>query len=700
MPKPWKPVVPATEWKTPSALFLGLLLLNSFLVSPFIGWYDSGEMVGATACLGISHPSGQVLFHLLGKVFLFLPWGTPAWRLGLMSAVCSALASVLFWVLGCRLAAEVREPGKNNSATLKLWMLLLTLAWSLSQPWWVYSLTPLVYALHLLLGLLALWAISLDRPGKWFLAFFILGVATVFRPTQFFALPFVGLAYLNHIQHEATKTKRKILSLGNIKKTILLAVGFALGRGTLLYLPLRSALHPDIAYGDLTHPMALVRHVLALKFSNSVGANSLSNILHVAGMMAGRFWTDLTPFGIGLLLWGACVVYWEREKIPAFLWVALGWGVVEGLFVFTIPFPTFEPHQVLLGWVYGGLVAALPLIFMEQIFRKGRYRSAVMDILLVAFVLAQLSSVGHLWERKKERGAEDYARNLLTIMAPKALYFPAEENEYFPVVGYQQSFGFRKDVEVLEPGMDSAAVGRHIQEALQQGTPLYVTRKWDLPPGWSFRQWGPLFQVLPVASQQNRGLAPKLKPLAAWGGLELAGVDIQPAQVRAGGIAKITYRWVRRKVGVQDSSDMVVALFIDSHGSYWTKNDVFWLHDIHSLPAGPPSQMKPGMTYEDTQILFIPSDYPPGDYALVVGLQKQEPVEKGLESFSREFYERNAVQNLDKFMGRGENGAVVQFSAGGTEAWKAGLWPVTKSRYPIADPRFVPVAQVEIQAEP
>ncbi|HJT25324.1 MAG TPA: DUF2723 domain-containing protein, partial [bacterium] len=303
MPKARKPNSPAIGWKIPAALFTGLSLLNACFVSPFIGWYDSGEMVGATACLGISHPSGQVLFHLLGKIFLFLPWDTPAWRLGLMSVVCSALASVLFWILGCRLAAEVGESGKTPSTTLKLWMLLLTLAWSLSQPWWVYSLTPLVYALHLLLGLLVLWALSLNKPGKWFLAFFILGVATVFRPTQLFALPFVGLFFLRDLW----KSRKPI------PKTLFFSAAcFGLGRSTLVYLPLRSALHPAIAYGDLTHPMALVRHVLALKFSNSVGANSLHNILHVAGMMAGRFWSDLTPFGIGLLLWGACVVYWKR----------------------------------------------------------------------------------------------------------------------------------------------------------------------------------------------------------------------------------------------------------------------------------------------------------------------------------------------------------------------------------------------------
>ncbi len=684
-----KPKAAGGEWRVPTLLFLGLATLNACFISPFIGWYDSGEMVGATACLGISHPSGQVLFHLLGKVFLLLPWGSPAWRLGLMSAVCSALASALFWVLGGRLAAQMGERGEALSANNKLWLVLLTLAWSLSQPWWVYSLTPLVYALHLLLGFLVLWALGLQKPGKWFLAFFILGVATVFRPTQFFALPFVGAFFL----WDLWKGRKPAL------KTLLLSgICFGLGRSTLLYLPLRSALHPDIAFGDLTHPMALLRHVLALKFSNSVGANSFSNMLHVAGMMAGRFWTDLTPFGLFLLVWGLGLVYWKKEKVPVFLWVALGWGLVEGLFVFTIPFPAFEPHQVLLGWAYGGLVAGLPLAVVGQFFRKGLSRSAVMNILLAAFVLAQLSSAGHLWERKKERGAEDYARNLLTIMSPDAFYMPTEENEYFPVVGYQQSFGFRKDVEVLEPGNDPQTVGPRIQEALTKGRPLYVTRKWDLPPGWSYRVWGPLLQVVPQGIVGESFPAPKARLVAAWGGLELAGVEVDPSAVKAGGILQVTYHWTRLKAGAQDSSDMVVALFIDPRGNYWTRDGVFWLHDIHELPAGKPAAMKLGRPYEDRRILFIPSDFPPGNYALVVGLQKQEPVGKGQESFGREFYERNSAQNLDKFMGRGEKGAMVQFSSEAGEAWKGSLWPVTQSEYPIADPRFVPVAKVQIQA--
>jgi hypothetical protein len=682
---------PARDGAWGLALFCGLLLLNASLVSPYIGWYDSGEMVGATVCLGISHPSGQALFHLLGKLFLLFPFETPAYRLGFMSAAFSALASVFFWILACRLAERVTGAADHRlSPALKRWLALLTIAWSLSQPWWRYSLTPLVYALHLLLGLLLLWVLSLDKPGKWFLVFFILGMATVFRPTQFFALPFVGLAFL----WEGVRYRKH-----SVKALLMLIPFWGLGQSTALYLPLRSALHPAIAYADLTHPLALVRHVLAMKFSKYVGTVSVSTILGTSRQMLAHFWNDLTPLGVALLLWGVALVYGKRAKIPIFFWVALGWGMVESLFVFTIPFPTFESHQVLLGWVYSGWLAVLPLALVEGLLKRGVIRPVFVDALLGAFLLIQVSQVGHFWDRKREKGAEDFARNVLTIMKPNALYVPYEENEYFPVAGYQQSYGFRKDVGIVEPGMDPSLVAPQIHECLNQNRPLYVTRQWALPPGWSYQGWGPLMTVVPDAVEENSRKAPAVKPLVAWGGIELQGVDLWPPRVRPGDVVEINYRWVRRKASPQDSSDMVVGVFIDPKGNYWMKNGVFWLHDIHEAPTGGLAQLKPGSLLEDNRILFVPSDFPPGNYALTVGLQKKlPPLEMGKESFNREFYERNGYQNLDKFMGRGESDAVVQFSTAASDSWKDGLWPVTRSLYPIADPRFVPVAELQISA--
>jgi hypothetical protein len=669
------------------ALFFILLILNAFLISPYIGWYDSGEMVGVTQCLGISHPSGQVLFHLLGKIFLLLPFETPAFRLGLLSVACSALAAVLFRILIGKVALAF-SGAKVLSADLERWLFLLTLIWSLSLPWWRYSVMPLVYALHLLLGFLTLWALSLEKPFKWLLVFFILGVATVFRPTQFFALPFVGLVFLFDWRRKKRGIKPLLFSL----------VAFGLGRSVAIYLPLRSALHPEIAYADLTHPVVFFKHLFALGFSNYIGAVNPSAVLSLCWQMIRHFWTDLTPLipvGFFLLVFGFSFLPLVWKRLPVFLWVGLGWGVVEALFVFTVPFPVLQTHQVLLGWAFSGLLAALALAGLESWAGKNRYLKVASTTVLIAMVLTQFLSLGHLLERKKERGAQDYARNILEIMESDALFFPTEENEYFPVVGYQQSFGFKKSVEVIQPGRDPSSVSPRIKECLRQNRPLYVTRKWDLPPGWFYQVMGPLLRVVGETSDTIVPMS-KIQPQVSWGKIGLVQVRMDSRQVEAGGRITLAYHWTRGGPSPFDQNGSVVALFADDHGNFWMKDGVFWLHDIHEGPLDSFSRLKPWKECVEQRVLFIPSDFPPGRYHLMVGLQKKVPPRKtGREAFDRGFYERSGYQNLGKFLGRGENGAQVQFS---NLSGPSGddLWPVTQSLEPLADPRFAPVADLEI----
>jgi hypothetical protein len=609
-----------------------------------------------------------------------------------MSAVCAALASVLFFLLSCNLVSRVAPPNfvhKRLSPVLKTWLLLLTLGWSLSLPWWRYSLTPLVYALHLFLGLLLLWALSLENKRKWMLCFFILGIGTALRPTQLFAAPFVALAFLLDLR------KKKGLSL---KFLVLIPLAFILGRSTAFYLPLRSSLHPEIAFGDLTRFGPFFHHLFALKFSKYVGTISTTTVLSVAHQMAGHFWKDLTILGAGLVLWGFGVLWWKKEKIPVFLWVGLAWGLMEALFVFTIPFPTFESHQVILGWAYSGFLAVLPLVFAEQILRKGQYRiwTAAGTLVLAVFVLAQFSLIGHQLQRKGERGAQDYARDLLSIMEPNALYFPAEENEYFPVAGFQQSFQFRKDVELIEPGTSDEIAHGLIQKCLGQGRPLYVTRQWALPPGWFFEAHGPLFRVTKNPVLSTARIPSGVKSLAGWGNLSLFQVRIAPRSVKAGGILNVDYQWARKGKGPQDDTQAVVAIFADDQGNYWMKNGLFSFHDIHDPLSGSFSHLKPGLIYNEKRIIFVPSDLPPGHYRLMVGLQKRVARQEGHEAFDKEFYERNAFQNLDKFQGHGANGAVVQFSSVSQNNLN-GFWPATQSGPPLINPGFVMAADVEVE---
>lgn len=62
---------------------------------PSVPGGDSGEMVQVAIELGVAHPPGYPTWTLLAHAFSRLPWGEPAWRINLFSAVADAAASGL-----------------------------------------------------------------------------------------------------------------------------------------------------------------------------------------------------------------------------------------------------------------------------------------------------------------------------------------------------------------------------------------------------------------------------------------------------------------------------------------------------------------------------------------------------------------------------------------------------------------------------
>jgi len=89
---------------------LAALWAYALTLSPTVAWVnlgeDSGDLLAASATLGIPHPTGYPLFILLGRLATFLPLGTIAFRINLVAAVAAA-ASVYFVVrLACALAPE------------------------------------------------------------------------------------------------------------------------------------------------------------------------------------------------------------------------------------------------------------------------------------------------------------------------------------------------------------------------------------------------------------------------------------------------------------------------------------------------------------------------------------------------------------------------------------------------------------------
>lgn len=68
-------------------VFVVVMTVYLFTLAPTITNEDGPEFVTAVYVIGIPHPPGFPLYLLLGKLFSFIPFGSLAWRVNLMSAV-------------------------------------------------------------------------------------------------------------------------------------------------------------------------------------------------------------------------------------------------------------------------------------------------------------------------------------------------------------------------------------------------------------------------------------------------------------------------------------------------------------------------------------------------------------------------------------------------------------------------------------
>lgn len=172
--------------KSGVGLIAALLGFGAFLVyratlCPDLYWFDSAEFVNDAVLLDVPHPPGYPLYNLLAHLFTWLPAGTLAARVNLLSAVASAGAvAAIFYA-----SVSAGAPRCISAASAALF--------AVSDQFWDLSIAAEVYGLEALLIALALCCVarleSDDAPiaasRAWPLAL-ALGFALFHRPTVLF----------------------------------------------------------------------------------------------------------------------------------------------------------------------------------------------------------------------------------------------------------------------------------------------------------------------------------------------------------------------------------------------------------------------------------------------------------------------------------------------------------------------------------
>jgi hypothetical protein len=232
--------------------FFFLLLWQTLLwaQNPGLMADDSGEMVAAAYCLGLPHPPGYPLFCLLGRIVLFLPVGSEAFRLNLFSELL-ALVSLGFILNTCRYFLKLFFLFKNSlkQIHLEIILMILALVFVSCRSVFAQSLTSkgCIYTLTLLFSSILIWArVKFDSgrfSGPSFYFIFLLwsiGMANHWQ-TQILWLPFIVLWFC-----QAKAIRR-------IKELFLCTTIAILGFSIYLYLPLRAAQGIEPFWGNPIH---------------------------------------------------------------------------------------------------------------------------------------------------------------------------------------------------------------------------------------------------------------------------------------------------------------------------------------------------------------------------------------------------------------------------------------------------------------
>lgn len=396
-------------------------------LSPTVAWRnsgeDSGDLLVASATLGIAHPTGYPLFVLLGRIASLLPLGSLAFRINLISALAGA-AGIYF------LARCVLEVARANGASTGAAMgaVAASLLYAFSAGAWSQSVIAEVYTLNVAILGAVLWAIA--RAGAsassrpLLLAAFLFGLGLSNHLLILAAVPALSIATLRCV------TSRSIGRTG-----IVLLLLFAFWGATLdLYLPIRATNGPEFSWGAPSTPDQLAWVLTGAQYTRNFFGRTGLDIAHY--LVPGRWVHD---FGWALLFIALGVVGLVlgragggvRKALP--LVASLG-GTIALLAAYTL-------EDDVGYWMPAGYVAcALAGIGVAALWSSARSRWFLrvgLVVLIAGFTALSLVRNYRAVDASQDFAPYVYAHRNLEVVEPNALILSEYDGRTFALWFYK-----------------------------------------------------------------------------------------------------------------------------------------------------------------------------------------------------------------------------------------------------------------------
>ena len=484
-------VTPDSPWNpAPGAVAAGLPALVAFLLylptlMPGPGFWDTAEFQAVGPVLGIAHPTGFPTYTLLGWLasVVLQPFGNPAYRINLLSALLVAAAAGLTTLSAARLT--------------RAWLPALGAGLALATcqiAWWVGQRAD-PHALHvffvaLILALLVVWA-QRHRAGAagagsiLFAAAIVYGLALGNHALTVLLAPGIA-AFLLWVDRGLLDVRRRL--------TAACAAGLVLTTALLYaYIPIRASMNPPL---DYAHPDNLSRFlylVLGQQFHGLIRnplANASSTLLDIFVGQAG--WPVVVLGAVGLVALAAGRSRAGRLGPPLALMTGLWFGLTV---IFALGYADaaidryyLGPLLVLAVWAAIGLAAAwdatapLRARLMGLAPSGGAWRLAGVALACVAVLAwpaAQAAQGRSANNASGDTQATAWSNAAFAALPPRAVV--VSWWSYSTILWYEQSVaGRRPDILIVDDrtrlDLGYGSVADTVRRFMAEGRPVYLIR--------------------------------------------------------------------------------------------------------------------------------------------------------------------------------------------------------------------------------
>jgi len=420
-----------------------LLTIYVTTLAPTITWShygaDGGDLVTAVARGSIPHPPGCPTYLLVGELFIRLPFGNPAWRLNLMSAIMATGTACLTTAATALLPLfSIRHSPFAICAGLCLG--LAPLLWSQAVITEVYTTAALFVALVLFLAL---------RGGPAWRLGLAWGIGMGAHPTLVFLLPMIAWAAPRRLWKKQSLTAQLQIAV-----SALVGVGMMYGPALLVR---GGAPSPWGDVSTLAGWWALVSGRMYHGYLFGLPPTAWpQRLLAWAGLLA----RQLTPLGATLAGLGWAQMWSERRSLAAasslvfgaFSLYAIGYDTADSLVYLAPALP--------LAALWLGTGVALAAEWLDRRVRRGRWVVLSLPLLQALLFWGQI-------DVSRDRTALEWMERALQDAPPHAVVLTDQDAHTFTLWYAQEVLGERPDVAVIDVDLWAQAPYREmLEEAL------------------------------------------------------------------------------------------------------------------------------------------------------------------------------------------------------------------------------------------